>query len=419
MSLDYLKLAQDNKQYTEDIRRHLHLYPEVSDKEYNTLSFINEKLSDLKIEHFEVENGGIFGIIRGELSKSDRTILLRADIDALPVQESVTNLKKEKVCVSTIPGVSHVCGHDAHTAMLLTSARILNENRSAFAGNVILMFERGEEGTENIYYLMKYLQDNNICIHGTYSMHMAPMISSGQIAIQSDSVMAGICAFKCKIKGSCGHGARPDLSANPIDCFAAIHSALESFRLTKVSPFETFTCSICSLECGTQINTIPGEMTFGGTARFYETDIVGRQFKETFRQICEGMAKIYKCTVEYPLFIGPTNALKNNYRCAELAREFIAPVIGKSNVIEIQPLMCTESMADMHMYYPGVYCLLGTNNQETGTGADLHEAAFDVDENVLPLGVASELSYVINFLALNEQIEHPAYDVDLDVVFNK
>lgn len=417
--MNYLNLANENKEFTIAMRRYLHENPEVSNFEENTIHYIMTELDKLGIYHFEVKNGGILAYITGTSKENAKTVLLRADLDALPVQESKTNLTKEKKYLSKITGVSHVCGHDAHTAMLLTTAKILQENTDSFSGRVILMFERGEEGTENVYYLLKYLLSKQERIDGCFTLHMGPKVNSGQLAISSDNVMAGICAFKIKIKGSGGHGSRPDLSNNPVDCFAAIYNALSNYRLKQVSPFDTFTYTICELSASQQINTIPEEMNFGGTARFYETEKVGSKFKDQLYHMCQNIAQAYHCQVEYPLFIGPTAALKNQPQCAALAKESISKVLGAKNVVNHEPLMCTESMSDVHLFYPGVYCLLGTYNPAAGTGADLHEPTFDVDEDVLPLGIAAELAYVKDFLESNNAIDFQPTTKDLDEIFAK
>ena len=152
--MDILNEAKKNFDYMVRIRRHMHEYPENSGVEYETVKYIASELDALGIEYVVVPEGGIIGQIHG--GKPGKTVLLRADMDALPIKESKTNLTKEKVCISKNDGVSHACGHDAHTAMLLAEAKILNENKEDLNGNIVLLFERGEEAGGNIRNLLPY-----------------------------------------------------------------------------------------------------------------------------------------------------------------------------------------------------------------------------------------------------------------------
>ena len=153
--MDILKLAQDNYDYAVKIRRHLHENPELTSFEFNTLELIKNELTSMGIEWVEVPNGGIVGQIHG--GKPGKMVLMRADMDALPIQESEENLVGKKVCVSKVPGVSHACGHDMHTAMLLAEAKILNEIKDELNGDVVLCFERGEEGGGQVANLLPYI----------------------------------------------------------------------------------------------------------------------------------------------------------------------------------------------------------------------------------------------------------------------
>ena len=153
-NMDILNEAKKNFDYMVRIRRHMHEYPENSGVEYETVKYIASELDALGIEYVVVPEGGIIGQIHG--GKPGKTVLLRADMDALPIKESKTNLTKEKVCISKNDGISHACGHDAHTAMLLAEAKILNENKEDLNGNIVLLFERGEEAGGNIRNLLPY-----------------------------------------------------------------------------------------------------------------------------------------------------------------------------------------------------------------------------------------------------------------------
>lgn len=416
--MDFMQLAVENEQYTIQKRRYLHENPELTGKEYNTLNFIRKELDNLGIEYLEIPHGGILGRIAGGKAGQGRTLLLRADMDALPVEENPRNLARERCCTSKVPGTAHMCGHDAHTAMLLTSAKILKEHEDQLEGAVILMFERGEEGGENCYFLLKYLLEQKIPVDGCWSMHMAPSVKAGQIAVLDGGVMAGLCAFDVTVRGRGGHGSRPDLANNPIDCYNAIAAALQTVPLRDISPFQVLTYSICLLNGSPKINVIPETLRFGGTARFYEKELAGEPFKKAFFRICSHIAAAYDCTLEYNQFLGPLNALKNHPQCVSMAREFLTSLLGPEQVVTCDPLMGSESMAEVHLYYPGVYCLLGTENEALGCGADMHHPQFDLDESVLKVGVASTLAYTFGFLSDRTPIEFKPYDGELRELYS-
>ena len=418
--MDFMRLAAENEQYTIEKRRYLHERPELTGKEYNTLAFIRSELDRMGISYQEVKYGGIIGWIRGKKAgDSGKTLLLRADMDALPVEEDENNLNRQREVVSKTPGVSHMCGHDGHTAMLLTSAKLLQEHRDELDGNVILMFERGEEGGENCYFLLKYLLEEQIRVDGCWSMHMAPAVDAGKIAVLDDGVMAGLCAFDVTIKGKGGHGSRPDLANNPVDCYSAIATALQSVPMREISPFQVLTYTICLLNASPKINVIPEQVRFGGTARFYEKALVGEPFKRAFLRICDHIAAAYDCTLEYNQFLGPLNALKNHPQCTAMARKFLGQLLGPEQVVTSEPLMGSESMAEVHLYYPGVYCLLGTKNEALGCGADMHHPQFDLDESVLKIGVAATLAYTFGFLSEEEPLQFAPYDGDLRGLYSE
>ena len=178
-------------------------------------------------------------------------------------------------------------------------------------------------------------------------------------------------------------------------------TALQSIRLREISPFDTFSFSLCQLDGSDKSNIIPDRVHLGGSAHYYEKERVGENFKAAFFHICENIVAAYNYKMQYDLFYGPGFGLKNYPQCVEMAKEFIGPVLCVDNIITCEPLLGAESMSKVSLYFPGVFGLLGTANHALGSGADMYTPAFDVDEDVLPLGVAA----IRNFrqLALNGQ----------------
>ena len=416
--MDCWKLAEQQFDYAKKIRRHLHMHPEVSGKERNTVRYIVEQLNEIGIPYTVVPKGGVFATIDGICDHGGKTILLRADIDALPIEEKKCNLKGPKECVSETPGVSHACGHDGHTAILLAAAKILFQHRHEINGRVLLMFERGEEGNENAYYLLKHLQDHKIRVNGSWALHLAPMVSTGQMAILDGGVMAGLYAFSATVRGRGGHGSRPDLASNPVDCFSAINTALSAYRLREVSPFDCLSYSICIVKGSELGNIIPETLQFTGSARFYDQESVGKGFRQAFHRICDHIAAAYGCEMEYDFELGPLAALINQPQCVELAREIIGQIISPDNLVKIDPWTGSESMAEVHLLYPGVFCFLGIGNQKKGTCAEAHTPEFDVDEDAFVTGIAAALGYATGFLNSDQKIEFTPYSGDLRALYS-
>ncbi len=416
--MDFIKLAKQEEELLISIRRHIHENPELGNYEFKTLALIEDFLKENGIEYVHVDKGGIFGFIRGTKGNSEKTVMLRADIDALPVDESPTNLKGPKNVTSKVKGVSHVCGHDAHTAMLLIAAKILNQHRDEFDGRVILMFEQGEEGVENCYFLLKWLQENKVRIDACFAIHLRAGFESGELAFRDGGNMCGLCCYEISIHGRGGHGSRPDQSINPINCFTAISNSLDSFRVREIDPLATLSMSTCYVQSGTKANIIPDTLRFGGTARFYDHKVVGQKFKEGFYRICDSMAKAYNCEISYDFFLGPTPALINNTQCFEMARDSVSRALGAEHVHELPPKMGSESMAEVQLYYPGCYGYLGIDKPELGTGADHHNAKFDIDEAALVNGVVAHLAYAMEVLSSDKKIIFEPYTGDLRALYS-
>ena len=405
--MEIKKLAKENQELLIEMRRHIHQNPELSGVEYKTLEYIKEKLQQFNICYEEVEDGGILGYIGDK--NAEKTVLLRADIDALPILENKRNLKREKIVVSTNDGVQHACGHDAHTAMLLVSGKILQENASELKGRVILLFERGEEGGGNIRQVLKYIDERQIKINGAHAIHLNPGISSGKIIAQKGPVMAGGAGFSVTISGRDGHGSRPDIANNPLDCFVSIYEGLNSIRLKHISPYEAFTFSVAQLSNGTRGNIIAKDLTFGGSGRFFKTE-VGARFTEEFKNILENITKAYHCTYQiHYLFTG--FPLVNNDKVTEIAQKNIRENLGKDVLISGgDPSMGSESFSLIARLYPSIMIFLGIANEELGTGADIHNEYFDVDEETLHLGVAETIGFALEFLNNPEPIPFARYE---------
>ena len=398
-----LETAKKYQDYMVECRRYLHENPELTGQEYNTVKFIDEQLTALGIEHVVVENGGVLGFIRGP--KRGRTVLLRADCDALPVTEK-DNLGNCRVVWSKNPGVMHACGHDGHTAGLLGAARVLLEKQDELEGDVILCFERGEEGGGNVRYIFAYMEKNGIHVDSCFGLHVGCAIPTGKIAVNDTRVNAGSMRFQVTIEGRGGHGSRPDRSINPIDCFVAIYQRMQALRLTAVDPYQTCTYSVGVLKAGEAVNVIPQTLTFGGTMRTYDPDTAGMKFHDEMKTIIESTCASFGCKAVFDIWPKPGLATVNEPAYAAFARKVIGAELGEENVGQVEPSMGSESYSMYLKMWPGVFGGLGAGNPAKGTGASGHNERFDIDEDCMIYGACAHATYAIEYLKLRDVPEY-------------
>lgn len=404
--MDLLQIANQNKDALIEMRRHLHLNPEVSGKEFETLEYIKEKLTEYKVDYIEIKHGGILAWV-GDETKG-KTVLLRADCDALPMQENPCNLKGEKIVVSKVDGVCHACGHDAHTSMLIGTAKILKEMEDQLNGKVYLVFERGEEGTGNIRYIIRYFYENNLNFDAVYGTHVLSTFDTGKISVEPGGVMAGAALFTMKYTGRGGHGSRPDLSVNPMDCFNAFYTGFQSLRMRFASPYNSLTSAMGKVQAGAVANIIPEELEFSGTVRFFDMND-GDKFKEELLELFYKTGEIYDCKAEVLQYFTPGPSVTNNAQLSQHAKAAITKHLGEEYIGREEPWMASESFAQYSTLWPAAFAFLGMKNPEKGVGAEHHNERFDVDEDVLPLGVAAAAAYAIEFLNNDVQVEFTPY----------
>ena len=187
----------------------------------------------------------------------------------------------------------HACGHDGHIAMLLGAAKILSSHREAIHGTVLLLFERGEENGGGIGYILAYMDRHGIRPDTVYGTHMSASLESGKVGVITGGAASTAMGFDITLHGRGGHGSRPDLAVNPVDCFVAIYNGLQAARLTKVTPFAPLTLSIGLVEAGTAKNIIPSDLRFAGTVRLFDREKVGLPFREEMRRLVDSTAAAY------------------------------------------------------------------------------------------------------------------------------
>ncbi|MGG7076770.1 M20 metallopeptidase family protein [Clostridium sardiniense] len=376
------------------IRRDIHMHPEVGFEEVRTSTLIKDFLKNEGIEYREVAGTGICGLIKGTKEGEIKTVALRGDMDALPIQD-------KKVCEysSKVPGKMHACGHDAHTTILLGVAKLLNENKHLFSGNVKLLFEPAEETTGGASVMIEEGVLENPRVDKVFGLHVTEDLECGKIKIKKGVVNAASNPYKIKVIGSGGHGASPNTTVDPIVIGANIVSTLQTIVSREISPVNPSVITVGSFHAGTAQNIIPGEAEITGIIRTMTPE--DRKFAcERLCEVSEGIAKTGRASAEvtieesYPCLI-------NNDECVDIVKDAAIKILGSENVVEQKaPSMGVESFAYFAMERDAAFYFLGTANQSKGTFRSAHSSLFDIDEDAIPLGVAIQCEAALNYLTI-------------------
>lgn len=390
--ITFLEEANRIKDELITIRRDLHEHPELGFEEKRTSEKIKEFLTKEGIPYVEVAKTGVCGIIKGEKKDNNRVIGLRADMDALPIQD-------KKVCSysSKVPGKMHACGHDAHTTILLGVARILNKNKRLFGGCVKLFFEPAEETVGGAPFMIKEGVLENPRVDAIVGLHVTEDLDYGKIRIKSGVVNAASNPYKIKIKGRGGHGAAPHTTIDPIVIASNVVMALQTIVSREIAPVNPSVITVGSINGGTAQNVIPEEVEITGIIRTLtkeDREYVVRRFKELVTGICRGMRGECDIYIEegYP-------CLYNNATMVERVKYVGKVLLGVENVVEQKhPSMGVESFAFFAMERTSAFYYLGTGNRTKGTDKAAHSNLFDIDEDAIPLGVAMQCGIAYDYL---------------------
>ena len=379
-------------------RRMLHINAELSCAEFETANYILSEMAKLGLSLVWVrEPVSAYFVL--DTGKKGKTIAFRADIDALPIDENEYNLKKKKEVVSKNKGVCHACGHDGHTAMLITIARAIKELKDDLCGKFIFFFESGEEkGASHdtstpFAKILKELKPDVI-----WGMHLCSFMDCGKISVQAGPRMATSGRFEIKINGRGGHGSTPHLAINPLNSAAKITSKIQKNIPESIPKGETASIAVTSIQGGETWNIIPENAFIKGTFRCCSLKIYDL-ISEQIMSIVESSCNEEGCSYEYIHTPGsdefkPVVNDKNISLIAEKALDKILPKVR----IEEPVWMASESFGKYQKIVPGVFAFVGIRNEELGSGADHHNAKFDMDEKALALGVLLTLQFVVDFL---------------------
>ncbi len=362
------------------IRHHLHAHPELSYQEFNTSLFIQKKLSEFNIPFTVLAKTGVVGIVEGK-NPSSRIIALRADMDALPIQE-----ENDVPYKSTIDGVMHACGHDVHTTCLLGAAKILSELKNEFEGTIKLIFQLGEEknpGGASLMIAEGVLE--NPAPTKIIALHVHPGLQVGKLSFRKGRVMASADEIYITIKGKGGHAAAPHLTQDTVLIASQLIVSLQQIISRNNNPTSPSVLSICSIHGGNATNVIPSEVKLMGTFRAMDETWrykAHELIKTQAKSIVEGMGAELDIHIDvgYPTVDSEPILTE---QCTQLATEFM----GENNVEETELRMGAEDFGYYTQQIPGCFFRLGVRNESKGIIHNVHTPQFNIDENTIEIGM--------------------------------
>ncbi len=377
-------------------RRDFHSNPELSNREVRTGRVVAERLREIGVDEIKtgVAHNGVVALIRGK--KPGPTVALRADMDALPIQEE-TGLP----FASKNPGVMHACGHDSHTAMLLGAAKVLVQMRDQIPGTGKLIFQPAEEGVPpgeegGARLMIKEGVLDNPKVPAIFGLHVNPNLETGKLAYRLGGLMASVDRFTIKITGKQSHAAMPWQGVDPIVASAHIITAVQTIASRKIDARQPGVVSICIIKAGTAWNIIPREVVMEGTIRSHDLDVRNKAAEEFKRIVSQtAAANGVKAQIAFEDY-GPVT-----WNDPELGKKTFASLVraaGEKNVLETQPVMGGEDFAHYAQKVPGFYIFLGVRNESIGAVHALHTPKLLLDEAAFPLGVKAHCLMALDYL---------------------
>ena len=377
-------------------RRDIHAHPELSNREKRTAALVAEQLKAMGVDEIKtgVAHHGVVGLIRG--TRPGPTVALRADMDALPIREQ-TGLPY----ASQNPGVMHACGHDAHTAILLGTAKVLTQMRDHLPGTVKLVFQpaeegapKGEEGGAKLMIEEGVLRDPDVA--AIFGLHIGPDLEAGKIAYRYGGLLASVDHFRLTITGKQSHAAMPWQGTDPIVAAAHVVTAIQTIASRKIDARQPVVVSVGIIRGGEAWNIIPEQVALEGTIRTHDEE-VRRQAAKEFARIVHHTAAAHgaKAKIDYEAY-GPVTW--NDPALGKRMKPSLVRAAGAAGVVEAQPIMAGEDFAHYAQKVPGFFVFLGVRNEAIGAVHALHTPKLMIDEAALPLGVRTMSLFALDFL---------------------
>ncbi|MEY8337592.1 amidohydrolase [Lachnospiraceae bacterium 62-35] len=383
------QLAKEQEQYVIGCRRWLHAHPELSLQETETTKYIKEQLENMGISVQTYDDiTGCIGTIEG--GKPGKTVMLRADIDALPIQEN-----PGKSYCSVNPGVMHACGHDCHAAMLLGAAKILNEHRGELKGTVKLLFQMAEEvGRYSEEYITRGALKG---VDAIFGMHVWAGMERNTASFEPGERMACSDRFNIRIQGKAAHGSAPHMGRDAVLAAAACVMALQTLSSRINDPQNSLVVTVGMMNGGTKENILADSVELVGTVRAFNREFRS-SMPERIEKVVKPVAEGYGCSAECSYYFGPSPLINDWDELTELAQEAAKKELGEDCLKHLPKMTGAEDFSSYLEHVPGVYGYIGFHNKEEGVECTHHHPSFDVDESVLCHGTGIYAQFAVDYL---------------------
>jgi len=381
------------KDWLVEIRRTIHMHPELGFEEVETSRLVSEWLERFG---YQVKRGmaktGVIGLLEGR--EPGRTVAIRADMDALPLDEA-----NPVPYASKIKGKMHACGHDAHVAILLGIAKFFSSTKDRVKGNIKWIFQPAEEGGGGGRVMVEEGVLENPKVDAIFGAHVFPFLPIGKVGIYEREGLASADRFTIKIIGKGGHAATPHVSKDPILAAAHLITQIHSIVSRNINPLESAVITIGKVSGGTAFNIIPDEVELLGTVRSLNSQ-VREELKNRIEQVTQGIVQSFRMEYQFKFEYGYP-VLVNDLEMTKLVSSACSKGIGKESVEVLKPSMGAEDFSYYLQKVPGSFFRLGCRNEEKGILHPYHSSLFDIDEDVLPFGVEMFVRVIDQYLGLN------------------